>query len=335
MPRRKEKSLSIEEAMYIAKTELTPLWFGSLPLIGGVKLGDKTGVYPIEPGFTKSNWIIFFVDSTSLSGEFAIQYAKIWHKRYSQFGLRFMAVFSMPFKRMAENNYLKRLNEKLGFPFPVSLDPDGSVASSFEANEIPSVILWSEGNVVSRGSGESWVKGFESEIQNFLRKNDPGLALARPDPIQNIPPFERASVGFGKTQPNTFVTNKADFEKNPESIFTQGTWTQSEDGIITQDPEAVVKIMIEGTGLSIIAETLAKKSNEAGKVIIEINESPIIDAYAGRNLNYDEEGRSFVYFRDLQVIHICMGVPAGLKQVTFKFPNAKRVQACLCGFREI
>jgi hypothetical protein len=78
----KEKELTLEEALSLAKKELAPFWIGSPPLLAAFKTKHHTALYPIHPTFNESSWAIFFINPTCFSGKTTTLFAREMYRRY-------------------------------------------------------------------------------------------------------------------------------------------------------------------------------------------------------------------------------------------------------------
>ena len=334
--RKKERELTIDEAMRLAKIEALPYWFNSPPLIGGVKMGNASSVYPLHDKFKQSPWLIYFLDVTDLNGEATIYHLKQWSTRYSPFGLASLIVLRLIYDQLKEPLVLKKWVERHQIPFPIAFDFDGTLASAFGVEQFPAVVLCSQssnGAVVHRASGENWPQGYESHIQTFLRSNDPGLALTPVKVVENHLPKDFSRLEFGKNRGTRFMTKEPLESELATSVIAQGEWNQTADGVTTIDQTATLSFMTEAGGFSFVGETLSKKNPELGKMIIELDGAAVIDAFASPDLTYDDTGQSAVYFKEFQLYHAVRGLKEGRKRFTLKFPNSKRVKVALYGVR--
>lgn len=173
----KEKELTAEEAIALAKKELTPYWFGSVPRLIGVKGAQGYSALPLDVEFSKKPWLIFIIDPTDFSGEATLTFAREWFKRYGFLQLESLAIFNQTYEFFRSPEPIKGLLEKFQVEFPLAMDHDGGLASAFDAKLLPMVLLLSEGRYFFRHSGKEWLLNTEAEIQNFLRLHDPGLSL--------------------------------------------------------------------------------------------------------------------------------------------------------------
>lgn len=96
----KEKPLTEQEAVALARKELAKYWFGFEPLLAGIRSGEAFSAYPLDPEFSKRAWLFVFADPTTYAGEAALDYAREWQARYAQHGLGLIVIFRQPYQKL-------------------------------------------------------------------------------------------------------------------------------------------------------------------------------------------------------------------------------------------
>ena len=89
----KEKPLTHEEAIAVARAELAPFWMGSEPLIAAIRAREgKASVHPLDKDFERRSWALIFVDLMNYKGEGVLRYAREWARRYAAHNLGVLLV---------------------------------------------------------------------------------------------------------------------------------------------------------------------------------------------------------------------------------------------------
>ena len=321
----KEKQLTLEEATALAIKELTRFWFGSKPLIAGVKSGNKVTALPLDPTFTNKSWLMFFIDPTDFSGESVLEYACEWYRRYAPNDLNFLLFLKIPYQFLRTNEAIQQMIRKLQIPFPLALDEEELLFSAFNAKSLPKVILFDRNQYIFEHGGNEWLKGTELKTQQFLRSRDPGLALLQPFQSERPLTEDGFRIDFGKNQkiPATF---------SGKNFSRSGKWEQEDERIMTADPEAAIKFISPSPRISVIAQSLSKL-REMSKLVIEVNGIPAFDSFASENLTMDDDGQSIAKVEDGQLYHVLANLPEENREVTLRFPIANRVPIALYGLR--
>jgi hypothetical protein len=345
----KEKELTLEEALALAKKELAPQWHISKPLIAGVKAGNKVNVVPLDEVFAKKDWIILFIDVTEFAGDSAAWFFKELVKRYQSFGLTPMAMIRETYQIMRDRDQATRLLDHLGMTFIHVVDRDNLLSQGFQAEESPAMIVWKQNILRVRRTRKDWFEGLEVELQSLLREMDPGLPLWLPIPESSLPYRDRGRLEFGAKgglvypgpgfKPNEkgfpmgqFHPHDLPMKWEHGEIFITGKWVQDQDRIATSDPDATIRVEIPHSTLGIFAQPLGEPDEHA-TIEIELGEVPVPDVFAGSNLVYNEEGRSVLRMSRAGLFRAMSKLPPKDRKVRFKFPYAHQTPVAIYGLR--
>jgi hypothetical protein len=346
----KEKELTLEEAVALAKSELTPLWFGSEPLVAAIRgaEGQKPSVFPLANHFSTVPRLFIFVDPTQPGSEFLLKYGREWHKRYQPNGCELLAVFRLPYGGLQQAQDFQGLFRK-GLGFPVAIDRDGLLAEALSAREVPAIALLHKGKTVF--VDVDWRKPAEIELklQHYLREGDPGLPLRPPFQGDAVAPASESSMEFGRGRGPAFPAPgfqgnvqgfgtaqfptpipAGDLSKSP--FFIQGSWIQDADRIATSDPAAVLAFHASRAKVAIVGQCLSKIGG-TGKLIVELEGRPVFDVFAGDSLQMDDEGNSRVQLEGLQLYSMLRALTPDSRRVTLRFPAAREFPIAIYGLR--
>lgn len=351
----KEKELTAEEAVALAKKELTPFWYGTTPLFAGVKNENQFAILPLDPEFAKKSWLIFFVDPTDYTGESAVIYAKEWGRRYGQQHLDILFVFAQTYRFLASREPIRQIIEKQTLEFPIVVDTDETISISLGATTLPKILLLKNGSRYFEYCGTEWMLSAEFDIQNFLRGADPGLPLlpalsSLPGVVRDVLRMEFGAApkigneisypfpGFvqnekGEREGHFLGTRPKAME--PGDLFIGGVWKQDDEKIITHDPRASLGFCSPSEKFSFVAEPLhsTKDFIKIPMISIEVNGLPPYEAILGEDMSTDESGVFVIKVENQRIYHVLIEMPEGDREITLRMINADKNPVCIYGLR--
>lgn len=346
--KRKEKKLTPDEAVALAKKELKPFWFGSDPLFAAVKNGDVVSVHPLSAQFSKKPWIMIFVDPTEFVGYIAIELGRIWNKRYSAHGLGFLGILAPRYSFLKDPALVRLMIEREKLTYPFVLDSEQYIASAFGTAKYGKIFLFEKGKTIFSHSFNEWETKTEDKIQDFLRDRDQGLPLLPIFQGDKKYQIARNPVEFGAGRgapfpPPGFKTGKGGFfigefsgsrpvKLKEREMFMQGNWIQDGERIATSDPSAVIALHPHAKHFSIVAQSLSR-TNDIAKMVVEINGKPAFDTFAGENLTLSDDGEAVVKIKAGDLYHVLRDLPETEREVTLTFPRADRSPIAIYGLR--
>jgi hypothetical protein len=347
----KEKKITLEEALILAKKELGPDWFGSEPLIAATYVDQHVQVFPLIQSFKEKPWIMLFADIMEPTGEIAVHCIKEWHKRYHQNGLNFLIVLKASYANLFSSNLIEHFIRKLKIGFPVVMDRNNLLAAGFAITTSPTVVLFSNEKVLFKHNSDELFSETEQKIHGFLRSTDPGLPLlpfykGKDNHYQKSvkiefgrgrglqfpkPGFVLDASGYGianfkSTRPSYAQLNKNDFH------FV-GAWAQDGEKIITSDPKAAIHFFSEYPNIGVVAQAMGKTELDRAELVIEVNGAPAYDSYIGEHVTQEDNGQSMVKVENGNLFHVLKKLPADKRSVSFIFPRANQVPIAVYGIR--
>ena len=318
----KERELTRDEAVAMARSHLAPIWFGGPALFTGVRSPKGASVFPLDPEFAARNWIVGLIDPTCLSAMTDIQLFKDLHRRYHAHHLDFLLLLRATYGYLKQPQSIESLLKPLRLDFRVGVDPDGSAFEAFGAVEPPRALLVEKGKMNLEAPKGSWVDSIEARIQVFLRKNDCGLALFAPF---NLGPSNLKDAGgfdFGDRSKSAMLSG----------LHFQGQWKREAERISTVDPKASIVFNCQGSELGIVAETL-DTARAAAELAIELDGSSVRESHWGPDLGRTEQGLSGLNVTLPRNHYALKKLPAGAREIMIRFPEAERAGAALYGLR--
>ncbi len=348
--RKKDEDLTPQEAIAAAKKELAPYWFNSSPLYAAIKTANGPTVFPLtnDAKDLALPVLVMALDLMNYAGREALSYIKEWYSRYAGVGLQMAVIIrpTYPFLRIPAT--LQQFCRREGFQVPMCLDHEGLYAEAFKITKYPKVRLMHWGNVILEQDGKDWVNNIENKIHGFLRAHDPGLPLHKIFVPETPFAHDQGEMEFGKSGGTIF--SLPGFQKSQSAflvgnfkgtrptwvdkgeVFLSGKWIQDGDRVATSDPTATMGFQSLGPRFSFIAQCLGKPG-DVSRVIIELENAPLVDVFYGSDLSVDDEGRALMKVDTGKVYHALRTLPEDNREITLRFPNADKAAVAIYGVR--
>lgn len=313
----KQTLQEIEEIIETVKKDLSPFWFGSEPLLAPISSEGKISAYPLSPKLISRDQIFLFIDPTSFSSERAPEYLRQWRLRYNRHKVDTVLIICSPYKTLQKPERIQDWVKKYSNSFTLTLDIENLIAKAFSVSQFPKALLLNKGKVIIEKTSEENFPLFELEIQNYLRKNDPGLPL--------LPKFQM-------TTPGKKDTRKIELSESTQDLKISGNWTKEGEYIITSDPNASLSMMCIENFFSIIAHS-GSSEGKAAEISVEINDLPPDEEALAKDLQPLDDGRAIALIRDARTYHLLTYLPLENQKITLKFPSANHCPIKLFGLR--
>lgn len=336
MYNKKDIELSPEETLAITRRQCAPFWYNAEPLIVGLidEETKKASVYPIDLEFPKFAWLIFFIDLSSPSFEGTLKLAEEWINRFNALQIKPLFVVKESYDFFKERLVMRPIFEKYELIHPIVIDVDNAIQKAFSINDYPSVILFDKEKVIfSEAIGSSYSL-IEEKIHLFLRNSDPGLPLKRLFNINNLIQKTDFILEMGKNKSKNYVIEKTLSEIVQSEVHFVGSWKQDKDCIFTSDENAQIHFKSSTENLSFFCRTL-NKNEEVSRVYLQLDDGPVYDLFAGKELRFDDENRSFLNVREAQLYSVLNGLPEDKRLISCTIPWAKKSTFALfkiCGY---
>jgi hypothetical protein len=319
----KEKQLTPEEAVALARSELAPYWLGAEPMLAGMRMADgRATAHPLDKSFDQRAWLILFVDLTEFAGEAVLLHAREWMRRYSAHDLGLLFIVRPRYSFLSSSKALPAFLRKAFEPFPVVLDHGGLIAEAFGASPeaMPVLNLFHQRKTRFARSGPAWSEGAEKEIQLFLRVKDPGLPLSPPFALPGAQLSGASSAELGT--------------KGRSPIFRMaGKIAQEADRVIVQGSDATIQFRSPSSRVSLVGMSVLLAAGEPARVRVQLDGGPVFDTAAGSDLVFGDDGGSEMRLTEGRLYHALQSLPAKNREVTLRFPDADRLPVALYGVR--
>lgn len=283
-----EEEITLKEALELASSELSVFWYGSEPLVAYLKQNQAVASFSLKPEWTENNFLLFFLDPADWDGQFFMELAKTYHQRYHLHPVRIMLVFVGNESFWREKAKIQLILQQKEVTLPVVVDFDQLMSAAYSISELPCLLFLQQGQVIFHLPAARVASEGEIQLQEFLRREDPGLAFAplltAPE-IQALAPAQRLM-----TQTATFFLGKQKTAVARGLTFS-GKWHHDQEKSWTSDPQATLLLQTREESVALLAQALTPRG---AKIIMEVNGLPVFDHMRGSDLQYDHSGWSYL-----------------------------------------
>jgi hypothetical protein len=339
----KQKELSLEEALKEAKKELTPYWIGSPPLLAPLEANGKITLHPLTDEFLTKERLILILNPVAFSSREALIYFNEWFRRYSEHSIDFLLILQSVYRFINQRDAFIKMLSQTQNSIPFAIDHDGALTQAFQAQSTPKLLFFKNGKVKIAESGPQWHQGIESELQQNLRIEDPGLPLLPPyrrfeKPIEDKPSFllRKSSTTLFEKVSAEEVKHLSNHPEEPialQKIYYTGEWEFEEERIQTTDPKAALLFDTPHSHVGMISSTLTR-SIQVSKIAINLNSNTIPEVFCDKDVRFDDKGRSVIIVNDDFFFRALCNLPSGKRnRILLTFPSAKQVPLALYGLQ--
>lgn len=344
----KEKPLTAEEAITLAKKELSKYWIGSEPLIAGIRGPSGVTAHPIDPQFSQKRWLFVFADPTDYTGSTALHYLLEWHHRYGDHELGMVLFLKIPFPSLRGPEIWQTLISESQLPFTLVMDADSLVSAAYGVTEPPKVVLIDRGKNLFAHQGRDWLKDTELKIQQFLRLSDPGLPLPpvyRSDSADLVDLFR---IDFNDPQslpraafrptaaPKVYAAHfekDAAFPTHARDYTLSGNWVTDGERLITSDPHASIQLITDRVSdISVIAQAVTR-GPDPGIIAVELEGKPLYEGVIGADTVLADDGQTQVTLREPRSYRIASHLGSRPQKIRLLFPTAAESAVAIFGIR--
>jgi thiol-disulfide isomerase/thioredoxin len=177
------------------------IWLNDAPAAGLTALQDRTLLFD-------------FWDYTCINCLRTLPYLREWHRRYQHFEFTMIAIHTPEFPFAEDPENVRRAVQRLGVSWPVVLDNDQSIWTSFANRYWPTKYLADHnGYLRYRHAGEGDYGKIEAAIQDLLLEAAPGLEL--PEIMQPVRPDDKPGAVCERTTPELQAGSLGNPETGP------------------------------------------------------------------------------------------------------------------------
>ncbi|MDE2141357.1 MAG: redoxin family protein [Elusimicrobia bacterium] len=254
--------------------------------------------------------LVVFLNPTGLHSIRLLPTLEAWFDRYALRQLMVIGVISPDLEVQKDAVWGRAQIKRMGIDFPVILDNDRKLWKAYANDGWPTLYLLDrKGNICFDHLGEGSYAEFEGEIRDALYDltTDP-----LPPPV-NAPEPQRINCGHATPDIDMGARNRSRIlkvETDPAKklllvssregeLSLLGKWDTEPDGMrlaqANDDSGAFVRIIYAAPQVTAV---LAPAAGKKTKFYIKRDEQWLYEGVAGRDIRYDEDGRSFVLADD-------------------------------------
>jgi hypothetical protein len=255
--------------------------------------------------------LVAFIDPTSLHSLRLLPALKAWFDRYALRQLMVVGVVSPNLEVQKDAVWVRAQTKRLGIEFPVMIDGDRRLWKAYANEGWPALYLLDRrGNLVFDHLGEGGYAEFEKETREALTDL---TSAPLPQPVAPPEPQTRdcgrathdIAMGARGKPPLALAEDYAKrrlliFESRDGELAVRGKWDSEPDGLrLAQgnaDRNFFVRVVYEAAqAMAVLAPAPGKKKT---KFFIKQDEQWLYEGVAGKDVQFDEDGRSFVLADD-------------------------------------
>lgn len=274
-------------------------WFNSKPL----RLADLRGKVVLIDFWTYSciNCIRTF------------PYLIAWDEQYREQGLVIIGVHTPEFSFEMDRENVRGAIDQFGIRYPVAMDNDYKTWKAYANNYWPhKYLIDAQGNIRYEQIGEGGYVEMEENIRKLLAEagQAPGEGMARvlTEPVQ-FREIKTPEIYFGYKQGGGFLGNPRGVRLGPVEyleptrlegnlFYLAGEW-QVETENIRYTGKGGGKILVRYTARAV--NLVAGAPGRSIRVEVLRDDAPLTRESAGRDIQFDEEGRSFAVIQEARL----------------------------------
>ena len=258
-----------------------------------------------------------------------LPYVSEWHDKYADHGLVILGVHTPEFEFEKDYDNVVEAAGKFSLAYPIVQDNDFGTWRAFKNRYWPAKYLIDhEGRIRYAHFGEGAYNETEMEIRNLLTEAGYDIGHISPDtdpePIiaktasdnsegqgqtrelyagfernmgtlmaQGVPPYVAHPEYYEGSDMQVLYTDPGDHLNH--FLYLQGLWLNTHESLVhareTMDFEDYIALKFFGTSANVV---MSPESTEHYDVMIFLDDAPIPQDRAGKDIMYDPDGNSFV-----------------------------------------
>lgn len=272
--------------------------------------------------------LIDFFEYTCVNCLRTLPYLKEWNNRYKDKGLVIIGVHTPEFDFSSEFKNVEKAVKELGIEYPVVVDSKYEIWNAFKNQFWPRKFLIDKDGVIRLDHiGEGAYAKIESKIQELLKQINPGLEL--PPVIGYLRDEDKPGAVCYPRTPEMYAgylrgyfthrinpdveTFYRDNKNYKEAQLSLNGWFKVEAMKITHTRNSenfndYIAFKFRGTEVNAVFNSNGKFYD----VILTLDDKPIPEDMKGKDVFYDESGRSFVRVKDGRMYNLISGERYGV-----------------------
>ncbi|MBV8345395.1 MAG: redoxin domain-containing protein [Candidatus Eremiobacteraeota bacterium] len=255
--------------------------------------------------------LVDFWEYTCINCLRTLPYLREWYRRYHDRGFVIIGVHTPEFDFSGRRANVAAAAKRLDVAWPIVLDDQFTIWKRYGNSIWPHEYLYDQnGRLVENVVGEGGYPQTEARIQALLRAADPRLQLPAVMPLLPQDSYDKPGAVCYPHTPELVVerspiadappssnfaqdTDYADTASNPQdgAIYLQGFWHLTRQAAVSGESDGYVALRYHAIQLVVV---MRPETGGAIRVNVTQNGKPVAREDAGKDLRFDEHGRSYV-----------------------------------------
>jgi thiol-disulfide isomerase/thioredoxin len=199
--------------------------------------------------------LVDFWDYTCINCLRTLPYLRAWHERYTEFNFQIIGVHTPEFDFARDLNQVRSAVGRLGIRWPVVLDNDQKIWTSFANRAWPGLhMIDHQGYVRYRHTGEGDYTQTETAIQSLLHEIDPDLHLPELLPplrdedvpgavcFPTTPELHIDAISSPGLPSNQTIDLATPIDRIDGRVYLEGPWRTVGEGITLEGSQGVIRL---------------------------------------------------------------------------------------------
>lgn len=257
--------------------------------------------------------VVAFINTVSINSLRTLEVLKEWHRRYALHGLMLIGVHTPEYIFQNDPLAARRAIERLGLEFPIVLDPKRKIWEAFGNTGWPALYLINhKGKIIYDRVGEGGYSRFERELREALKRVPRQKPAQVKKTVADLPTenchlmspetyagSKRGSpIDSGKAAPGSSA-----LRLRAGQISFAGPWKTTSDSLILQSSNKLQLHSVSMVYTGAQAFALLGSPKPARFMVLQ-NERWLHFGNAGDDIDFDEDGKSFVEVGEPRLFHL-------------------------------
>ena len=296
-------------------------------IVGGVKWINSKPLTLVE--LRGKVVLIDFWEYTCLNCIRTFPYLKQWHEKYADKGLVIIGVHTPEFAFAGETENVEQAVKRFGMKHPVVLDTNYIIWHSYANRYWPAKFMVDkDGYVRYFHFGEGAYGATETQIQALLREANPEVelpdigdvlreedkpgAVCYPTTRETYAGYQRGGPAGTFGNPNGYQPGRAVGYRDPGNhedgrIYLEGRWRAEREAVISardrDEPRDYLALKYHAIGVNAVLRPEDDAPSPI-RVWLEQDGKPLRREDAGEDVQFDDEGRSYMDVAAPRMYHI-------------------------------
>jgi thiol-disulfide isomerase/thioredoxin len=288
---------------------------------------------PLTPDELRGKIVLVdFWEYTCINCLRTLPYLREWYRRYRDHGFVIVGVHAPEFDFSGKRPNVAAAAKRLGVTWPIVLDDAFTIWKRYGNSVWPHEYLYDQnGRLIESVIGEGGYPQTEERIQTLLRTADPHVALPAVMPLLPQDSYDKPGAVCYPHTPELLVgrspiadapasanfaqdTDYSDTASSPQdgAIYLQGFWHLTKEAAVSAESNAYLALRYHAIQLVVVM-----RPESGGSIRVDVTQDgkPVAKADSGKDLRYDERGRSYLTVDSARAYDVVMNARFGTHDV--------------------